>query len=726
MKPQKKLPKKKDSQKSFPESISGLSGSFVTPAGTVSYLLTKATLRFKGEKGGEEEQNSRLTTVLAPVREIIDVSQLGFDQLLQRDLDDNRIAHELIPYILGGKKSGKPLFPPIVAMLVPFADGVMKKSYGSVEPAVLPNAEWESDRNTITFGDYFRIETPPEGSLTPHAATLRWNQERTKLVVLDGQHRAMALLAIHRVKTSSWPPGAAKFQTFYKEFVEHRLKAAETTFPDLIELPVMLVWVPDPNADLPGIVRKLFVDINNNARIPSPSRILLLSDEYLDNHLTRRLLTLIRTEESGVPLTSVEYDYPSKGNKIVGRWSCVSNIEILRELIRWLINRSDLVLHRMDIDVVRKGRMEGPIFDKSLRKELKVATLGKTFEDGEAELKTADFSNDVFPRFNKAKMEELLQNFDNYHGKPLIELLSRTAPFSAHFTAIKEFQEKFFDNYDRSIVAGLCHEALFEGQGVYWTIKKGHESGKNKNLSQCWKALSKDMMERFCELRAERYCGSKLSGDDLKMTNLLFDQLRTIAAQGGLALLFGSLTRTANANTSKKKIDLAKRIANAISASLTGADAKKSRFCLIPRQKDSLNLIGRLDPKFAGHWRYLWFEVMLRSSGIDGLVSCGVSVELHQSLIDQARTYYIHEMIKLRIKDLNKPHPTRKPDSFRDKATSLVIVDLVDAFTKSLGYKKPEANRIWSEALNRSPGPNDITEVEDEDMSNGDDEDDLI
>ena len=140
----------------------------------------------------------------------------------------------------------------------------------------------------------------------------------------------------------------------------------------------------------------------------------------------------------------------------------------------------------------------------------------------------------------------------------------------------------------------------------------------------------------------------------------------------------------------------------------------------------TLNLIGRLEPRFAGHWRYLWLEVMTKGSGMDGLTTCGVGTDALQELLDQARTYYIHEMVNLRMKDLHKLHPTRKLESFRDKAEQLVSKDLAEAVTKSLGFKQSEANRIWKQALKRTPGTGDAPSDEDEDLDNGDENGGLI
>lgn len=56
----------------------------------VRYLLTHVTL---SEKAGQ----AQLLSMLAPVREVFDLKQLGFDEIMQRDIDDARVSLELIP-----------------------------------------------------------------------------------------------------------------------------------------------------------------------------------------------------------------------------------------------------------------------------------------------------------------------------------------------------------------------------------------------------------------------------------------------------------------------------------------------------------------------------------------------------------------------------------------------------------------------------------------------------
>src|SRR5436305_1639382 len=106
---------KKTPKVNYQHSVEGTCGEFNTPAGRVAYVLTKARL---GTTRTDNER--RLTSQLRPVREVLDSKDLDFNQLLQRDLDDHRVATQLLPYLLKPQFTGPAFFPPLMAVLLPF------------------------------------------------------------------------------------------------------------------------------------------------------------------------------------------------------------------------------------------------------------------------------------------------------------------------------------------------------------------------------------------------------------------------------------------------------------------------------------------------------------------------------------------------------------------------------------------------------------------------------
>jgi hypothetical protein len=198
----------------------GTWGEFTTSAGQVQFLETKGRL---GQNGIDKE--SRLTKLLLPVREILDLKQLDFNQLLQRDLDDHRVAQKLVPYVLRPQPTGPAFFPPIVVALLPF-DG--KDPRDQFPPtAKIPFLEdhlgsWAG----YALAPAFKFERSVEkdgGDFEIRIGRLSWNPEQAKLVVIDGQHRAMALLAIDRTINNTWPGTGEKYRHFYEPVIKEIL-----------------------------------------------------------------------------------------------------------------------------------------------------------------------------------------------------------------------------------------------------------------------------------------------------------------------------------------------------------------------------------------------------------------------------------------------------------------------------------------------------------------------
>ena len=166
---------------------------------------------------------------MAPWREIFKIEELSFDELIQRDLDDSRVAHDLIPYLLGETGQHARFFPPVLAVLVPKRES--RSGIGPRYPA--PTTQGQ----TVTYGDLFDFEKAVmDGQVSP-LGVIRYNTQRSAIVIVDGQHRAMAILALHRQINKSW--GADPFAPYYS----HIQVDPETVAH--IELPVCIIFFPD-------------------------------------------------------------------------------------------------------------------------------------------------------------------------------------------------------------------------------------------------------------------------------------------------------------------------------------------------------------------------------------------------------------------------------------------------------------------------------------------------
>lgn len=248
--------------------IMGMFGSFTVASGsaqkvTVRYFNTVAS----GQDTPAAGNSLALLRELKPMRERVRVSDLrDLGSLLQRELDDHRVAHELVPY-LKGESSPVGFFPGILVALVP--RGFLKSETTSQYPEPSEPAD-DQDMVLTKYGNHWSGRRFKINGQTVSLGSLEIDPETTDLIVLDGQHRANAF----RFTTKTF--GAVQDgNSIYGAFYEG-VKAPET-FES--ELPVTVVWFEsDESIDPKLISRKLFVDVNMNAKPVSESRKILLDD----------------------------------------------------------------------------------------------------------------------------------------------------------------------------------------------------------------------------------------------------------------------------------------------------------------------------------------------------------------------------------------------------------------------------------------------------------------
>jgi hypothetical protein len=280
----------------------GSYGEFSVGAGAsrirAQYLLTKIK---PGLHGLWENQ---LASQMAPWREIFRIEELSFEELIQRDLDDSRVAHDLIPYLLGETGQHARFFPPILAVLVPKK---MEGRSGIAPQYPTPATSGEK----LTFGDLFDFQKMViDGHVSP-LAQINYNPQRTAMVIVDGQHRAMAVLALHRQLNKSW--GSDPFAPYY----DHIQISPETVAH--IELPVCILFFPDLNEgesefkdagiDLVSVCREIFTIVNKQAKQVSKSRELLLDDEDFAAFMMRRTLTRFKDRPAPIAGSARIYSF---------------------------------------------------------------------------------------------------------------------------------------------------------------------------------------------------------------------------------------------------------------------------------------------------------------------------------------------------------------------------------------------------------------------------------
>lgn len=293
----------------------------------VRYLLTHVTL-------SEKQGQAQLLSMLAPVREVFDLKQLDFDEIMQRDIDDARVSLELIPYLLDTSTTGLiKLFPPIVAVALPLkpSSRVPDANYRKVDRTRCDSEEHKNvqeDRITagsvgeeqFEFFQLYRGDTPlTEGS------QLSLARDNCTLAIVDGQHRAMALLALYRNLTGGWSDAKrAPYEGYYKVWPEKEIRSYNLSE---LQLPVLICAFPQldgslkQDIDVVRAARRVFLTLNKTAKKVSDSRNKLLNDQDIVAECLRANLSTIKAldvkDDTGLRIWNVELDQEGDRVKIV-------------------------------------------------------------------------------------------------------------------------------------------------------------------------------------------------------------------------------------------------------------------------------------------------------------------------------------------------------------------------------------------------------------------------
>ncbi|WP_084144692.1 DNA sulfur modification protein DndB [Amycolatopsis jejuensis] len=691
----------------FRDYVQGTWGSFDTPAGRVDYVMTKAKL------GGEGDAPERqLTKSLAPVREIMDAGDLDFNQLLQRDLDDHRVAVNLIPYLLKPQATGPAFFPPIVAVLLPFRNKKPTKFPALGEPVTNDHddATWQEQR----AGNAFQVHRLLDPDGEPHGANvgkLWWNRSEASLVVLDGQHRAMALLAIERTLSNSWQDtSGVKFRSFYEHQVRQLINTHGTTEVDLekVEVPVTVCWFPQQTGEESRpheAARKLFVDVNKEARPPSESRIILLSDAELGNVLTRSMLSALRgrSEDARIPLYAVEYDNPDVNSSRPARWSVVTNVHLLKMAVNRCIFGPPKYLANLAQPII--GRESPEERDEFMRAQLDLETLlPSRLDDGGYTFDCKSIGNLNFPI---GKADAISERFMETWGTAILTLLSKTKPYAAHATSLAKLKE---DWHTADTFASLAHDALFGGVGVFWTLRASHEhyletknSGDYRipksDVIRAWEAL-KAKEDDFDRYRALEYLESTRP-ERMKNCKAAYSVYNTHACQLGLIMTLGSLWEMRKGMLPDTRIVDLPKFADALTAAWNtffAIDHGKGRDRKLAFSKtitNPINQIGNMDTPQAVYFRYFWMQALAIPHAWQHVADWLPARARFDAKLGQARRMYLDLCTKQQLKALATSQPGVSDSKLRNQAEKIAATSLKRALRDWFFVSEEEFN-VWS------------------------------
>lgn len=456
-------------------SVYGSFGEFTIGSSSNSTIRAKYILT-KIKPGNDGTPECELASQMLPWREIFNVEELSFDELLQRDLDDSRVAHDLIPYLLGESGNRAKFFPPILAVIVP------RKPVGSGIEEFYPSQnvqeEWVEE-----YGNLFDFEQMKwDGEPTP-LAQLSYNRQRSAFIIVDGQHRAMAVLALHRQLNESWGDNA--FAPYY-----HHISVTPEQVKS-VELPVCIIYFPDLHEDNPvpqeqgidlsSVCREIFLVVNRSAKRVSESRELLLDDEDIAARILRRTLSTLKNrgeEQAGLArIYSISYEdsYTEAGQREVISGQLEYSSAIALHKMHSAISFGAEGAFRLDnyVDISDGRRTK----NKNRPAEI---LLGTSVESHEI---LARNSGKLLP---PDEVDEVVKRLGDMADVALVSLFDDFRPFKIHNSQLRNLRMQLSDVHTRTqIEHKKASTLIFEGSGVRAVFESHFERLTEEKDERC-------------------------------------------------------------------------------------------------------------------------------------------------------------------------------------------------------------------------------------------------
>lgn len=448
-------------------SIWGTHGEF--SIGDIENKMKAVFLETKIRPGGEGEWVNELADQMVPWREVFDISEVTFDELLQRDLNDSRVAHELIPYLLGKTGNFARFFPPILAVLAP-------KATSSGIEACYPNRVENVEGIDYSFEKLFdfSIERNEDGEPAP-LARIDYNRQKSAFIIVDGQHRAMAILALHRQITKSWERNkGSKYQYLYSHI---EIDPAEI---ESIELPVCIVFFPDltydneelrnKGIDLKSACREIFLIVNRKAQTVSRERELLLDDQDFAAHMMRGTLSKLKDRTQNIDTLSRIYCFAYGDSDDQDKKAVVSGqIEY----------SSAMALHKLhaaaSFGIPHGFRLKEPA-DISTKPYTKHPHRPMEILFGTKLNKSPTLSRESCKAHSLKYVKEVVEYLEELNDMILLSLFDEFRPFKIHNQVLSALKTRMEDPH---IMANehqsKCYSLIFEGNGVRSVFYDHHE-----------------------------------------------------------------------------------------------------------------------------------------------------------------------------------------------------------------------------------------------------------
>jgi hypothetical protein len=136
-------------------------------------------------------------------------------------------------------------------------------------------------------------------------STIEVNNKKCKIVIIDGQHRAMSILALYRnVNPKMWEGTREPYEIFYKEW-KNKVLVEELGYElSKLTLPLTLCVIPDgmidsgvEGAEIEKVARQIFLTLNKTAKPVSTIRNQIMDDQNMTSELMRTQLNVMYEDQ---------------------------------------------------------------------------------------------------------------------------------------------------------------------------------------------------------------------------------------------------------------------------------------------------------------------------------------------------------------------------------------------------------------------------------------------
>lgn len=403
----------------FTVPFDGVYGRFkTTESFELGYLLTNL----------RSHELDRLVTA----SKAFDFRTITFEEVIQRDIDMERVDKEIVKKYLECGHNRVLFFPPILVSIVAMEKGQRIDTYKSVHSEYLPDSgvirrTWDQDKFQLELN---RSDTPTGYQVTvddvqhpyfPYAATIKVNPETVKLVVIDGQHRFMAL----------------------KRILEDSEKKG--LLADL-EVPVCIFFTPDAIEDhghaesIKRDLRDLFVTINSTAKTVGGHFIVLLDDKSLASLAVRCLANNWKDTGSNSLLPLLEWN-TREANKSRQRQKpfSITTVTVIADVFsKYIFSRPETVEDLFNLSAIRD--------------ELKVSPTSPAYNAIDEE------------SFGQEQIEVLKARFNDWLVPALNVLLQEPRPYAKQIDGFKKALEGLEEKIQANVPAAAAYrdEVLFQ------------------------------------------------------------------------------------------------------------------------------------------------------------------------------------------------------------------------------------------------------------------------